>query len=449
MLTEFNYNWTNWAGNHSCLASYYFEPENNQQIAETIKKAHQQKKKIRVVGSGHSFSPIALSNEILISLKKCNQVISKKDNLVTVQGGITLRDLYQFLKDNQLALPNYGVINKQTISGAISTGTHGSGLNFKSISSSINSVKIIKYDGSEMIIDNKSKIKIEDQEYDLLKALGISLGLFGVIAEVTLACVPQYFVKSEEKVVSFQEYLSNQMNWAKTYDYFKGWWFPHTDKVYVYLSKRITIDEYSNANKFEFYSMEQIKRDQKIDNDLKPQFIKSLESPQIIPKLNEEALEYYFTPRVKYGTSMDILVHDETVPMIVSEYALSLEKNIHQEALLSFKNKIEKNHFLHFPVDLRFTAQEDFLLSPSYQEPVFYIGMCVREYNKKEIPTVMQEFLNTMREFNGRPNWGKISDYIKEDLHKNFNGYKIFSSIRKELDPDNTFINEITEKWFN
>src|SRR5690606_36121913 len=164
-------------------------------------------------------------NEILISLKKYNHVISRDNNLVTVQGGVTLKELYQFLKENNLALPNYGVINQQTIAGALSTGTHGSGLNYKSISSNIYMVKLIKYNRSEQIIDRNTKIKIESKEYSLIQALGVSLGLLGIIAEVTLECIPQYYIQSEEKVVSFDEYLSQQMIWAKSYDYFKGWWF--------------------------------------------------------------------------------------------------------------------------------------------------------------------------------------------------------------------------------
>jgi hypothetical protein len=336
------------AGNHSCVSNYYFEADSENEIIDIVKKASSLNKKIRVAGSGHSFSPLVLSNEILISLKNYKQVISTIGNLVTVQSGITLKELYAHLKKNNLSLSNYGVINKQTLAGALATGTHGSGLKYKSLSASIHSMKIIKADGTPFKIEKDSKLKVGKEEISLWDAASISLGLLGIVSEITLECEPLYYLKSEEMVVSFDEYISKMDVWAKEFDYFKGWWFPHTDKVYVYKTNRITNEEFQFREKFENYSDEQKKRDLEIDNEVAPLFKQSLKEPMLIPEINKEALNYYFTDRIKYGASMDILVHDETVPMIVSEFALSLKNENHKKALIEFKELIEKNHQLHF-----------------------------------------------------------------------------------------------------
>lgn len=448
MRTEFNFEWKNWAGNHSCVSDYFFEAETENEIIDIVKKASALKRKIRVAGSGHSFSPLVLSNDIIISLKKYNQVISTIGNLVTVQSGITLKELYSHLKQNKLSLPNYGVINKQTIAGALATGTHGSGIKYKSLSASIHSMLIIKADGTPLKIDKNSKLKVGKEEISLWEAASISLGLLGIVSEITLECEPLFYLKSEEIVVSFEEYVSKMDEWANEFDYFKAWWFPHTDKVYVYKTKRISNAEYELRDELEKYSKEQKKRDLEIDKELAPLFKQSLKEPLLIPEINGESLDYYFTNRIKYGASMDILVHEETVPMIVSEYGLSMKNDHHKKALMEFKELIEKNHHLHFPVDLRFTAQENSFLSPSYQEPVFYIGMCVREYARKEIPETMQVFIDLMKKYNARPNWGKISDFSKSDFEKHFPGMEKFNLVRKHLDPQNRFMNEKTEEWF-
>ena len=134
MAEQTNFRWTNWAGNHSCIAQNYFEPETQEQMKDMVRFAAEHKKKIRVVGAGHSFSPIALSNEVLVSLQNFRKVISIDQTLVTCEGGIYLYELYSVLKENKLSLSNFGVINKQSLAGALATGTHGSGLKHKSLS---------------------------------------------------------------------------------------------------------------------------------------------------------------------------------------------------------------------------------------------------------------------------------------------------------------------------
>ena len=126
MIPQKSYTWSNWAENYSCTAQQYVEPTSINEVIQIVKQASSKNQKIRVVASGHSFSPIALSDEVLISVDKLNQVISLNDDLtLTCQAGINLHDLYAFMKTHEVSLPNYGVIDKQTLAGVIATGTHG------------------------------------------------------------------------------------------------------------------------------------------------------------------------------------------------------------------------------------------------------------------------------------------------------------------------------------
>ncbi|PKF74854.1 D-arabinono-1,4-lactone oxidase [Chryseobacterium sp. PMSZPI] len=449
MLKVNNYTWINWAGNYSCLAENYFEPETEEQIIDIVRFAGINKKKIRVVGSGHSFTPLALSNEILVSLKNYRNLISIGQDFITCQGGMYLHELYSIMKVNNLSFPNFGVINKQTVAGALATGTHGSGLKHKSLSAQIKKIRIIQASGDILEISKDDVLKIGNKELNLWDAASISLGTLGIVTEVTLQCEPLFYLKSEESIIGFDEYLDSMDEYAKKYEYFKAWWFPHTDKVYVFKAERIPKELYLEKDKLQNYTDEQRKRDSEIDVLTAPLFIKSNEETFLIPKINAYCLDFFFTPRIRVGTSFEILVHDETVPMVVSEYGLPILDNYHKKALKEFRDTLEHSgQKIHFPIDLRYTAAESSWLSPSYQQDTFYIGMCIREYHKKEIHPSMQLFFDVMKKYRACPNWGKLSDLSKTVLDERFPKLKDFRELRNDLDPDGTFLNDFTKDIF-
>jgi FAD/FMN-containing dehydrogenase len=449
MVEKKNFSWTNWAGNHSCVAENYFEPETEAQIVEVVHFARKHRKKIRVVGSGHSFTPIAISDEILVSLKKYRKLISVGKDFISCQGGMYLHELYALLKENKLSLPNFGVINKQTVAGALATGTHGSGLKHRSISAQIGYLRIITASGEVLEINRDVVWKIGNKEINLWDAASISLGMLGIVTAVTFRCEPLFYLKSEESVIEFDEFIERMDDYARQYEYFKAWWFPHTDKVYLFKAARIGEQQYNEKNKLEKFTIEQKMRDREIDEVTAPLFIKSNDDPSLIPLINKYCLDYYFTPRTRVGNSFEILVHDETVPMVVSEYGLPVVDNSHKKALQEFRDTLEHSkHKIHFPVDLRYAGAESSWLSPSYNQDTFYMGMCVREYRKKEVHSSMQLLFDVMKKYHARPNWGKLSDLSKAALEEKYPRMNDFRELRNSLDPERVFLNEFMRSVF-
>ena len=170
----------NWAENVEWNPSEIAYPTSEKEIQQLVLKAINSNKKIRVIGSGHSFTSLCSTDHILISLDKYQGTISinKEKNQATVKGGTKLSLLGELLFKEGLAMENMGDINVQSLAGAISTGTHGTGIDLKSISNQVIALKFIN--GKGEVIECSTTKNIE-----LFKAAQVSLGCLGIITEIT------------------------------------------------------------------------------------------------------------------------------------------------------------------------------------------------------------------------------------------------------------------------
>src|SRR5579872_7378466 len=144
-----NYKFFNWAGNESCLVKNFYQPTSEEEIVEIIKNH----KKIRFTGSGHSWNSICLTSEAMINLDEYNKVLGldKEKRQIRVQPGIKLWQLNEYLDKQGFALTNLGSISKQSLAGAISTGTHGTGITYQILGSQIEEFTLIKANREKLI----------------------------------------------------------------------------------------------------------------------------------------------------------------------------------------------------------------------------------------------------------------------------------------------------------
>ena len=194
----------NWSGHLRWQPSVYLQPDSEEAIKQLVIKAAEEGRKIRVIGSGHSFSSLCPTDDYLLSLDNFQGIIEvdAARKQVRVKAGTKLNQLNLDLAKHGLALENLGDIDVQSIAGAISTGTHGTGLDYGNLSTQVRALSMINGKGE--------LIHCSPQErYELFKAAQISLGSLGVITEVTLQCVSAYRLKlfSEKKEIG--ELLSN------------------------------------------------------------------------------------------------------------------------------------------------------------------------------------------------------------------------------------------------
>src|SRR3954464_1172925 len=195
--------WKNWARNQACAPFAQERPASESELVEIVKVAASGERRVKVVGAGHSFTGIACTDGHLVELSDYGRVLAHDpaNQTVTVQAGIQLATLSDELDQRGLALENMGDIAYQSIAGATSTATHGTGTNFGSISSRIVGLRLICADGST--VDCSA-----DENADVFEVARVGLGALGVLSTVTLQCVPAFRVQAIEEAMPVDDVLA-------------------------------------------------------------------------------------------------------------------------------------------------------------------------------------------------------------------------------------------------
>lgn len=421
---------TNWAKNQSCQVGAYLQPDNEQALITAV----QQHKKLRLVGSGHSWSALCLNNEALLNLDRYNRVleVNAAQCLVTVQAGIKLWQLNNALDQAGLALANLGSIDQQSIAGAICTGTHGTGKEFQILASQAQAFKLIKADGSTQWIRR-------DENPDLFDLSIVNLGCLGVVSEIQLRVVPAFRLNEISYVASFDDVLAQLEELLATTDHLKFWWFPHTEKIIVY--RYLRTNQPANDSRLRQWFMDSfvsvavyramvgvgnLRRNwrQGINRLLVGKFIKPLNRI-------EKSYKVFRVPSPPK--------HRET------EWAVPIQ---HTHAVLSeYKRRINSSsHRINFLQELRFSKADNFALSPAFQRDSFWLGgYNIDWYGWENFKNDVQKLA---LEYNGRPHWGKEFSLSPTYLHHLYPRLSDFLALRRQYDPDGKFVNDFIAQLF-
>lgn len=426
----------NWAGNVKGDYENYFQPTSENEIIQLVKKAASGNKKIKLVGAAHSWSALALPTHYLINLDKYKQVlnIDKKQKQITVQAGIRLKELNVILYENGLSLANLGSVSEQSVAGAISTGTHGTGITYGNLSTQMIGLKLILADGSVLTVNEK-------ENAELLPALRINLGVLGIVSELTIQCVDVFHLRDESYALPFEQALEKLPELIETTEHLKLWWFPHAPLVGVYRYFK-TKDDLKPRSGF-----------QKFMNDsflVNIFFVILLRLgdwfPEIVPTLNKLINKIHFKEVFRIEKSWEVF----NVPMpplhYETEYAIPVENAA--EALEKLKEMIEqRNLYINFVVEVRFVKADDTWLSPAYKRDSCYIG--AYQYGDRYWKAYMTGFEELMQKFGGRPHWPKEFTADKEKISTSFPEFDRFIELKNKLDPEGLFNNALTERLFS
>ncbi len=393
--------WTNWVGNQSCTPKTVLMGRNEQEVAEAVRMAQDAGCVLRTAGSGHSFSPVVNTDGIFLDTSALSGIISIDPLEMTITAGAqtTIREIGPPLLEAGLALKNQGDIDTQTLIGAVSTATHGSGLDFGSFSGELVACRLV--DGTGEI-----RALSREKDPDVFPAVQCAIGTLGIVTEVTLSCTQAYRLKEDIKIMHVDALRERWDDLLANYRHFSFFWMPTdvssglygfpeapADSCYVKLYSETVAPAGSGGSDV----------GKRID-----------EAHKIYPHVfepNFHELEY-FVPA------------DQGIEAFEA----------HRELMLSLLPDSV------FPMEVRFVRAEDAWMSPNYDRDNMVIS--VSGAPGTDYWPYLRACDQHLYDRLGRPHWGKLHFMTAERLAERFPRYGDFGKAREQFDPNGIFLNE-------
>jgi FAD-linked oxidoreductase len=421
--------WTNWAATATATHKRRVTPRSATEIGQAIAAAAEEKLTVRALGSGHSFTPAAVTSGVALDLTQYNGIadVNFATKEVAVRAGTTIKQLNAALDTLGLAMPNMGDIDAQTISGAISTGTHGTGARLGGIATQVRALEIVTAAG--LVVRCSA-----DENPGLFAAARIGLGAFGVISTVTLETVPAFNLRADEHVEPLTSVLERLDSLATDNDHFEFYWFPYGEKVLVKRNNRLAPTEPTQP----LSALRQYFEYEIVENKAFSLLCKLGKSvPSLIKPLNRLSAEA-LSARSYSDVSHRVFVTSRDVRFTESEYAIP--RAALSEVLAELKREVPKlKDAVIFPVEIRFAASDDISLSTAYDRDSAYIA--IHQYKGMPYQEYFAIFESIVAQVDGRPHWGKMHTKTAEDFGKLYPKFGDFLTLRDEYDPERRFTN--------
>ncbi|CAM5613326.1 D-arabinono-1,4-lactone oxidase [Streptomyces narbonensis] len=420
--------WRNWAGNVTSRPVREASPASAEELAEVVRRAAADGLRVKTVGTGHSFTSIAATDGVLIrpGLLTGIRRIDREAMTVTVESGTPLKRLNVALAREGLSLTNMGDIMEQTVAGATSTGTHGTGRDSASIAAQIRELELVTADGQLLTCSEK-------ENPEVFAAARIGLGALGVVTALTFAVEPVFFLTAREEPMTFDRVTSEFDALHAENEHFEFYWFPHTDNCNTKRNNR-SAGPAAPPGKVSGW----------IEDELLSNGIFQLACsvgravPPVIPsiaKVSSRALSARTYTDIPYK----VFTSPRRVRFLEMEYALPREAAV--SALREVKEMVERSPLkVSFPVEVRTAPADDIVLSTASGRETAYIA--VHLYKGTPHRAYFTAVERIMTAHGGRPHWGKIHTRDAAYFSEVYPRFAEFTALRDRLDPDRLFAND-------
>ncbi len=382
--------WINWSGSLRFVPARCLEPANEQELATIIRSIYHEGKRFRLAAAGHSSSALVETNETLINLKKMKGLVAHAGDTATFYAGTTVEEANEALEKVGLALFNTGDVDVQTLAGAISTGTHGSGKTLQNLASVLHGARLVNYRGD---ISEYS----EDTDPEAMRAMRVSLGGLGVFSTITVKVVPLFSLRRLELCTDTDTCMQHLDNLAANNRNLDFYWYPRNDGVKI----RILNEPGKGMTHFSF--KHRIACD---ETDV---------VGKILPRTRDLKFE---------------------------EMEYSLEEDAGPACFEAVRKRVKERHRKNvaWRVLYRFIAEDDFFLSPHSGRP----GVSISLHHNAGLP--FKEYFNDIepifRDFGGRPHWAKKHNMTVEHLRGLYPMWEQYHAVRHRFDPEKRMVNK-------
>ncbi len=414
--------WTNWAGTVHAEVQVA-RPRTIDELQQVVADAPGH---VKAIGAGHSFTSIGATDGVQIAPDGLSGVVRAdvESGLVTVLAGTRLHELNETLWHLGLALENLGDIDVQTVAGAISTGTHGTGAHLGGLATQVRGLQLVLADGT--LCDAAPE------------QAAIGLGALGVLATVTLQCIPAFALAASESPASLDDVLADLDTTVKVNDHFEFYWFPHTRRVLTKRNNRVLPGtELKPIRRLRAYVDDEFLSNTVFDAINRV----TTRRPDLIPRANaiaaralsprdyiDRSYRVFASPRRVVFREMEYAVPADAVPYVLGEIEAWLAKS--REAI-------------GFPVEVRFAAADGCWLSTAYGRDTGYLA--VHQYHRRDHDEYFRAVEAIAREVDGRPHWGKLHYRDAASLAETYPRFAEFVALRERLDPTRKFGNAYLE----
>jgi L-gulonolactone oxidase len=428
--------WRTWAGDQVARPARAESPADAGEVADAVRSAARDGLPVRMVGSGHSFTPAALTDGVLLRPNRLTGplAIDTAGGTATVRAGTRLSELSVLLAEHGLALENLGDVDAQTVAGALATGTHGTGARYGGLAAQVLGLELVLADGTVTSCS-------ASEHPDLLAAATVGLGAYGIVTAVRLRCVPAFGLRAVEEPASLDALLERWDTLPAEADHVEFYWWPHTADCQLKRNTRVRLDELDPLPPWRAALDDEL-----VANTLFGAVCAvGARVPAVVPGLNRLATRllgsrsyadvshrvFTASRRVRFRET-EWSVPRETVPAVVRELDATIRR---------------RGWRISFPVEVRVTAPDDRWLSTAYDRQAGYVA--VHRYAREpfdDVVAAVAEVVDGVTGSQGRPHWGKRHPLTAADLAQRYPRFADALALRASLDPEGRFANAYTDR---
>ncbi len=418
----------NWARTVEWEPVRVVEPAGLEAVVHAVDEVRRRRGRLRVIGSGHSFTPLAVTDDTLLRLDRHRGLVRVGGDRATVRAGTKLAELGPALADHGVAQENLGDIDEQALAGAVATGTHGTGADLGSIATQVTGLRIVTGTGDVLEVSG-------DDDPDLLAGGVVSLGALGVVAEIQLRVVPAFRLHYRTEGRDLDRVLAEIHDLARRHRHVEFFWLPYSGRAQVKVQDVTDrpptggVRRWVNETVVENLGLGAMSEAARTVPRLAPA-IGRLQGRLIGSDEGVAAsYEVFANRRWNRFNEMEYSVPADRVTAVLVE----LGRVLHERRLP-----------VHFPIEVRFVAADDLWLSPAYGRDSAYIAIhTYRDMPFREYFLAAEEIF---RAHEGRPHWGKVHSLGADQLRDLYPRWDDFLALRQRLDPDGIFLNDHLER---
>jgi FAD-linked oxidoreductase len=427
--------WQSWSGLTTMRPVRTLAPTEPADVVAAVLAARADGLRVKMVGSGHSFTDIATTDGVLLLPDRLVGIaaVDRRAMTVTVRAGTPLHVLNEQLHGLGLALHNMGDIDRQTVAGAIATGTHGTGGRVASLSAQVVAFDVVVGDGTLVHAHPEGS----ELEATLFAGGRLGLGALGVVTAVTFTVEPAFALEAVETPMPWSDVVDGFEELAASNRHFEAFWFPHTDRM---LTKR------NNATRHGARPLSRLRH--YVDDELLSNTVFGAlnrvgnAAPGTITGINRMSSRA-LAPRTFTDASHRVLPSARRVRFREMEYAVPRAAGM--DALRAVRALIDRRGWrIGFPLEIRHAPRDDCWLSTAADREVVYLGVHVNaQTDHTAYFSAVEELLT---DHDGRPHWGKLHTRTALDLAKTYPRFDDFVDLRHRVDPDRIFTNAYLER---